>query len=30
VVKLLNSGSSWYSGSSERRHVVGWAINELD
>lgn len=25
VVKVSNSGSSAYSGSSSRRHVVGWA-----
>jgi hypothetical protein len=30
VVKELNSGSSWYSGSSERRHVVGWARKVLE
>jgi hypothetical protein len=30
VVKELNSGSSWYSGSSERRHVVGWAMRVLE
>ena len=29
VVRAWNSGSSAYWGSSERRHVVGWAIGVL-